>query len=76
MPFYPFNSPPTVGGNNLRAGLGKLQSMTAAQAAVEYGFASGDAAAAKAELESAIAKLLSDAAGVNSAVVQALNFFG
>lgn len=90
MAFYPFNATLPL-GKILRAGLddlrdgryelahvlGNLQAMTAAQALTAFGFDDLTAAtAAKAELESDIQKLLSDATGVNSAVTQMLNVMG
>ncbi len=90
MAFYPFSDTAPL-GKILREGLddlrnaryklahvlGSSQQMTAAQAVTEFGFADATvAASAKGEFESDIQKLLSDDAGVNSAVVQMLNQFG
>lgn len=90
MPFYSFDEQLPL-GEILRAGLddlrdgryklahvlGNLQQMSDAQAATLFGFADeATAASAKSELLSDIQKLLSDEAGVNSAVVQMLNQFG
>lgn len=89
MPFYKIDRT-TEGGAELGAGLdayrlgryklanalGHSQQMTSAEFATYFGIDPADAAAAKAELESDIQKLLSDDAGVNSAVVQMLNQFG